>query len=98
MENYLHKIRKICFALDKDWHDSIMRSDGLSLATTTEGNSSLTVITNIYIEGESKYSRGIGKTGLTMVKSLEIQVSGIRSFVVAVFNCYFILVRCKWKE
>lgn len=97
MENYLHKIRKICFALDKDWHDSIMRSGGLSLTTTTttEGNSSLTVITDIYTGGESNHSRGIGKTGLTMVKSLEIQVSGIRSFVVAVFNCYFILVRCK---
>lgn len=93
----MHEIRKICFALDKDWHDSIMRSDGLSLTTTTtEGNSSLAVITNIYIgRGESNHLKDIGKTGLAMVKSLEIQVSGIRSFVVAVFNRYFILVRYK---
>lgn len=77
-----------------------MRSDGLSLTTTTtEGNSSLAVITNIYIgRGESNHLKDIGKTGLAMVKSLEIQVSGIRSFVVAVFNRYFILVRYKWKE
>lgn len=94
MENYLHEIRKICFALDKDWHDSIMRSDGLSLTTATEGNSSLTVITNVYIGEESNHSRGIGKTGLTMVKSLEIQVSGIRSFAVVLL--LFLIVILFW--
>lgn len=53
MENYLQKVRKNWFASDKDWHDGILRADGLFLTTTTtEGNSSLAnklVITNIYI-------------------------------------------------